>query len=129
MNPLRPLAVSILIAGVSTAQVKTEKKPPTPLAKTQEKAPEKKGAKKGTEQAKGEAGKQKPVLVDTTKLLERSLEIAERERDFLKRVHDTGGLLKRFKMTRKNARDMSKRFSPELAGPVVPVKKISAVGA
>ena len=135
MNPLRLLTVSILIAGVSTAQAKTEKKPPIPPAKTQEKTQEKPKTtgdkaqdekpqdKKATDQGKGEAGEQKPVLVDTTKLLQRSLEIAERERDFLKRVHDTGGLLKRFKMTRKNALDMSKRFSPELAGPEVPVKK------
>lgn len=130
MNPLRLLTVSILIAGVSTAQAKTEKKPPIPPAKTQEKPQEKPKTtddkaqdKKATDQGKGEAGEQKPVLVDTTKLLQRSLEIAERERDFLKRVHDTGGLLKRFKITRRNALDMTERFSPELAGPEVPVKK------
>jgi zinc protease len=53
----------------------------------------------------------KPVEIDTTKLLERSLAAARKEREFLQEVVRLGGLLTRFKDNRKVALEIGLKYS------------------
>jgi hypothetical protein len=117
MSPIRFLTLSLLLAGVTTAQVKTGDTPPPKKGDgavkvqppTPAKAPDKKQEKV-------------PDPVDSTKLLEKSLDVAKREHSFLQEVANSGGLLKRFKAGRNLAKEMIETFSPELAGPAMPTK-------
>jgi hypothetical protein len=145
MSPIRFLTLSLLLAGVTTAQVKTGETPPPKkgdgaINKTGEIAPPKKGD--GTVNKTGEIAppkkgdgtvkvqpptpdkkpEQAPDPVDSTKLLEMSLEVAKREHSFLQEVTNSGGLLRRFKAGRNLAKEMIETFSPEMAGPAMPTK-------